>query len=1155
MLSPRWKATCALVATLTIAWAGAALAAWEYGGNPAHTGSGTQYTGHDPLTTVGSSTCTDMVGGLIVACLAGTTPGAEIRINRLDAMTGDRRWGATGISVTAGVGSAVGPPHVVSDGDRGCWVVWLDNRAAAPGIYVQRYDQDGDSYFSPIAYPAGINVSDGAAGSINGDDDLDVAVTPSGKLFIAYWDSGLRLRRVSLAGALEWGTSGALVSTDLFGANRVDVSADGEGAVVVWESGRLGQPGPVSIFANRANSSGVMQWGAEGTLVFSLAATTPSTTRAEWDGSNLLVAWAQSRGSFRDVHVTRLNSSGSVMWGTTSGGITVLTALDTAWDLTSVSPQPQVVPDGAGGCIVAWVDGRDFSRLAPNGFAHAEDLYGQRVDLSGSMYWPANGAALDTLPGNQRKLQACADVAGGAILVYEDHLYSDLNIEARHVNASSTVTWALYVTPTGTDDAFTPVLARDGTGGFVAAWTDLRNGTQDVYGTHRGASGSPFVGIFALDAPVGGESVRVGDVLPITWTSNLAYENVVLNYSVDGVQGSIALTLNDGSYPWAVPNQPTQQAKVYLVAPNDLSPADSSGYFSICGALESAVPYGAGTGPIHVVTGDFNEDGISDLAVANLQSLNVSILLGNGTGGVGDGTFATASNYTAGSLPRRIATGDFNEDGITDLAVSHQNAVAILRGNGTGGAGDGTFAAAVDYTVGTGANGIVTADFNEDGIADIAVANSGSDNVSVLLGLGSGGVGNGTFGAATNYAVGDNPQRMVTGDFNEDGVWDFAVTNFGAVSNSVSVLLGNGGPGAGNGTFAAAVSYPVGTNPIGLATGDFNEDDIVDLVATNLGSDNVSVLLGNGAPGIGNGTFAAAVNYAPGGVDPRDVVVGDFTLDGRPDLAVAMSGTNEVRIMKGGGSGTTGNGTFTTPWVSGTGTTPFGIGVGNFLEDDIPDLATSNNGGANASVLLGGCGNPLSGAVTVVQANGGELWWIGGEYTIILTRGDGVMAVNIEISRDDGVTWETIARNLTTTLFQWTATPPATLTARVRVSDSTLPNRFDISDQSFRITDGAVGVPPGEGSATALSPARPNPTTGAVRMTLSMPRRGNAEVRVYDIAGRAVRTLLAGPTEAGGHAIVWDGLDAAGAPAASGLYFVRARLEGFEAVRRVVRME
>ncbi|MHB1056219.1 MAG: FG-GAP repeat domain-containing protein, partial [Thermoleophilia bacterium] len=152
------------------------------------------------------------------------------------------------------------------------------------------------------------------------------------------------------------------------------------------------------------------------------------------------------------------------------------------------------------------------------------------------------------------------------------------------------------------------------------------------------------------------------------------------------------------------------------------------------------------------------------------------ILLGNG-----NGTFAAAVNYAAGVYPRSVTTGDFNQDGKTDLAVANagDNNVSILLGNG-----NGTFAAAVNYAAGVSAVSVTAGDFNADGKTDLAVANGGSsNNVSILLGTGSG-----TFAAAVNYAAGVIAVSVTAGDFNADGKTDLAVAN-GVSSNNVSILI------------------------------------------------------------------------------------------------------------------------------------------------------------------------------------------------------------------------------------------------------------------------------------------------------------------------------------------------------------------------------
>jgi hypothetical protein len=307
------------------------------------------------------------------------------------------------------------------------------------------------------------------------------------------------------------------------------------------------------------------------------------------------------------------------------------------------------------------------------------------------------------------------------------------------------------------------------------------------------------------------------------------------------------------------------------------------------------------------------------------------------------------SAFGAGISPVAAAVGDFNGDGKLDLAVANQgsNNVSVLLGNG-----DGTFRAAVSYGTGQFPYSVAVGDFNRDGKLDLAVANFDSNSVSVLLGN-----GDGTFRAAVSYGTGSGPHSVAVGDFNRDGKLDLAVAN--QASNDVSVLLGNG-----DGTFQTAVSYWAGSEPQSVAVGDFNGDGKLDLTVADAASLNVSVLLGNG-----DGTFQAAVNYGAGS-GPQLVVVGDFNGDGKLDLAVANGVSNNVSVLLGNGDGT-----FHAAVDYGTGSEPRSVAVGDFNGDGKLDLAVGNFSSNNVSVLLGngdgtfqaaanyGAGSPASVAV------------------------------------------------------------------------------------------------------------------------------------------------------------------------------------------------
>jgi FG-GAP-like repeat/Bacterial Ig-like domain (group 3)/FG-GAP repeat len=142
-------------------------------------------------------------------------------------------------------------------------------------------------------------------------------------------------------------------------------------------------------------------------------------------------------------------------------------------------------------------------------------------------------------------------------------------------------------------------------------------------------------------------------------------------------------------------------------------------------ANASESPIAVGDFPVAVAVGDFNGDGIADLAVTNQRDNTVSILLGDGHGG-----FTPATPVAVGSFPGPVAVGDFDGDGHADLAVVNitSNNVSILLGNGTGG-----FSSAALVPVGSGPYAVAVGDFNGDGIADLAVPNYLSNNLSVLL--------------------------------------------------------------------------------------------------------------------------------------------------------------------------------------------------------------------------------------------------------------------------------------------------------------------------------------------------------------------------------------------------------------------------------------
>jgi hypothetical protein len=289
----------------------------------------------------------------------------------------------------------------------------------------------------------------------------------------------------------------------------------------------------------------------------------------------------------------------------------------------------------------------------------------------------------------------------------------------------------------------------------------------------------------------------------------------------------------------------------------------------------------------HLVAADFNEDGVLDLAVADIEG-RVAILIGTASGGHGDGGFALPVAYTVGSLSRGVATADFNEDGILDLAVATESGTAILIGRGIGGVGDGTFFAPILY--GHASWGVTPADFNADGITDLAFTDGATNAVGILFGQGSGGVGNGTFAAGPVMDAGGIAQgrEVAVGDFNGDGAPDF-VTN--SRNEGMRLFMNTLSGGIATGVFTISTLGPsVSVNSVKVA--DFDNDGLPDIAATNSGSYAVMILY-NRPP-----DFSGPVSFATG-IAPVGVLVADLNGDSKLDAVVAAAGANKFYAYAG----------------------------------------------------------------------------------------------------------------------------------------------------------------------------------------------------------------------------------------------------------------
>jgi hypothetical protein len=372
-----------------------------------------------------------------------------------------------------------------------------------------------------------------------------------------------------------------------------------------------------------------------------------------------------------------------------------------------------------------------------------------------------------------------------------------------------------------------------------------------------------------------------------------------------------------------------------------------------------------------IASADLNGDGYPDFVVGNCcdSSIGVTVFLSQP-----DGTLGAGTNYGMGGSLTSVAIADFNGDGIPDIAALNLggDGVQIFTGNG-----DGTFNPGGSYsTGGSNANGtkngpfnqIVTGDFNKDGHIDIAVANYSSSNVSVLLNNGTGG-----FATAASYAVAGNAQTIATADVNNDGFLDLVVTDY-ASPGFVNVLLNQK-----NGTFLAAPQSPITfafNYPGNIALGDLDGDGKLDLVVT-VGDTTKGTGLA-AAKGNGDGTFQTAVLFSTTqqNIDlnqplPGDVKMGDINGDGKLDLVYSNMGSGNnadygtVGIFYNTGSAF-GTGMFSTPVEYAAGSVVYSLALADVNQDGATDVVMADNYYAGATVLLNASG---SGSTIAASAN------------------------------------------------------------------------------------------------------------------------------------------------------------------------------------------
>ena len=311
--------------------------------------------------------------------------------------------------------------------------------------------------------------------------------------------------------------------------------------------------------------------------------------------------------------------------------------------------------------------------------------------------------------------------------------------------------------------------------------------------------------------------------------------------------------------------------------------------------------------------------------------------------GWGNGSFADQKIY---SLPLTddltsevVAFGDFNGDTLLDITITsvYDSKVRLFLGHS-----DQTFKMVREYDVGYRSypRWIVLTDLNDDHVLDMIVVDQMAGTMVVLLGSCCD-----LFLHQTTFSTGidSGSHSVALGDFNSDDIADVVIANLRA--ENIGVLFGHG-----NGTFDEQIIYPtgLGSRPYALTVDGCNNDTHLDIFVANYGTETIGVLVG-----YGNGTFAGYVTYSTGlGSRPNAISVLDFNNDNRLDIAITNDGTNNIAVLFGDGNGSFGG---LVTYRTGYDTQPCAIAVGDYNKDNEMGIVITECGSNNIGVVSRFC--------------------------------------------------------------------------------------------------------------------------------------------------------------------------------------------------------
>jgi hypothetical protein len=351
-------------------------------------------------------------------------------------------------------------------------------------------------------------------------------------------------------------------------------------------------------------------------------------------------------------------------------------------------------------------------------------------------------------------------------------------------------------------------------------------------------------------------------------------------------------------------------------------------------SLAKAVNFPTGLHPNDLAVADFDGDGLPDLATANNYSLrgelsSVSILRNSSQGGTIQ--FESHIDLPTEVMAYAISAGDLDGDGKQDLVTTSVAESKIVLFRNTSEPGQIRFAARQTLTSGDDPFDVTIADFDNNGLMDIAVTNFLSNTISLYQNKST--IGNLSFTRIEDLATGEDlaPNCLTAADFDGDGKFDLAVTF--KYSNTYAVFTNQSSGSTIR--FGNKLRYFAGDEAFGIAVGDYTGDRNPDLIFTNNHPTSIWVHRNNST--VGKMEFQATTPAELSLTLPKHPAAGDINGDGKIDAALTYY--NRVRILQ--------NGYFPDSWVFRNmveydGNSPYAVAIGDLNRDGFPEVITTN---------------------------------------------------------------------------------------------------------------------------------------------------------------------------------------------------------------------